>query len=764
MAKLLTRTCPHGHQWESPADTPASSDLCPVCGGWAETLQLAENPASTDLRQPPEVTRERSLDAPAPEGALPVVPGYRLQAELGRGGMGVVYRATQDGLERTVAIKMLVAGRLASPELLTRFRTEAEAVARLAHPNIVQIFEIGEAAGHPFLSFEYLAGGALANRASQGPQPPRQAAALVATLARAMHHAHQHGIIHRDLKPANVLLTEDGVPKIADFGLAKQLASEAGQTHTGDVMGTPCYMAPEQARGATQQIGPGCDVYALGAILYELLTGRPPLLGQDTIETLLLVLHEEPVPPRRLAPKVPRDLETICVKCLSKSPRSRYDSAAELADDLDRFLTNRPILARPSGLTELLFKWARRRPAVAALVAVSIAAATTLIVYGGWKNAQVQASLERQETLRSRAESNFLKALDAAERRLNRAGQDPQRLLEEELTFYNEIRAQPDDDPEAQYEKALAARGAGKVYRMMGNAQPAERAYNDALSKLTELSQAFPSEAKYQRGLAATHDSLAQHYQSTGENEQADVHSRAALKLLAKLSEQEPAEPDYRRQMGVVWNNLAIQLNRTSKTAEAIDAHHQAIEIRRRLSTEYPDNAQFRLDESISHANLGAILWKLKQSEPAQAEIREAIRLRETLPDEITAEAEFRVASAGLSNNLAAALSAESKSSEAFESWSKTIAGLEKLVADYPDVPRYPSMLADTHVNVGLAHAVRGQRTEAATAMAAALAIWQRLAAEHPEVSAYAESVKQVSGMLDEIKQQIAAAEAAPAK
>jgi len=757
MTDLLTRTCPRGHQWQSPADMAAASDVCPVCGGWAETLPPSGNQQSTG-----EATLPGAWSAS--EIGLPTVAGYRLVAELGRGGMGVVYSAFHEGLQRTVAIKMLVAGNLASPALLARFRTEAEAVARLAHPNIVQIFDIGESGGHPFLTFEFFSGGTLAGRISGKPQPARQSAELVATLARAVEHAHQHEIVHRDLKPANILLTDDGTPKIADFGLAKLLSSESGQTHTGDVMGSPSYMAPEQARGATEQIGPACDIYALGAILYELLTGRPPILGQDTIETLLLVLHEEPIPPRRLAPKIPHDLETICLKCLSKSPRSRYDSAAELAKDLDCFLTNRPILARPASAVEVLVKWARRRPAVAALIAVTIAATATVIAYGGWKNAQLRTSLAQQQALRARAEANFRKALDAADRRLSRAGRDPQRLLEEELAFFAEIRAQKDDDPQARYEKGLAARRAGDVHRKMGNPQYAERAYNDAVKLLTELSNASPDVVDYQRDLAASHDSRAQLFQSTGDFEQAERDARAAIKLLAKLAEDNPAEPDYRRQLGVVWNNLAIQLGRADRLTDALAAQQKAVQIRGRLSAESPDTAQFRLDEAISHANLGATYWKLKQHEESQAEIREAIRLRETLPEAITAEAEFRVASAGLSNNLAAALSAENKAAEAYDAWRNTTELLTKLIADYPDVPGYQAMLADTHFNVGLAHAGRGELADAARAVSASSTIWRQLAAAHPEVAAYAEGAKRTSTMLEEIKQLAPAVDAAPNK
>jgi hypothetical protein len=280
------------------------------------------------------------------------MPGYEIIRELGRGGMGVVYLARQTNLGRNVALKMILSGIHAGETDLARFKTEAEAIARLQHPNIVQVFEVGEHSGLPYLSLEYCGGGSLEKKLNGTPPPPRAAAALVETLARAMQAAHTKGVIHRDLKPANVLLTEDGTPKVTDFGLAKKL-DEAGQTASGAVVGTPSYMAPEQAGGASpgrepgeSGIGPLADVYALGAILYECLTGRPPFRAATALDTILQVIAEEPVPPTRLRAKVPRDLEIICLKCLSKQPGQRYESAAALADDLARWQRGEPICAR----------------------------------------------------------------------------------------------------------------------------------------------------------------------------------------------------------------------------------------------------------------------------------------------------------------------------------------------------------------------------------------------------------------------------------
>jgi WD40 repeat protein len=398
---------------------------CPDCGEELQVVEGDDRPVScarcgkTDLLplQRPAASFEAAptLTGPSPHStasnpagdadpsratvlARHAPPGYEILDVLGRGGMGVVYKARQLGLNRLVALKMILTGPHSSAEQLERFHSEARTIARLRHPHIVTVHEIGEHDGRPYFSLEYVDGGSLDRRLAGTPLPAREAARLVALLARAIHEAHQLGILHRDLKPGNVLLAAGGVaagatppaaelvPKITDFGLAKQLETAAnlpaqtrvsGQTHTGQILGTPSYMAPEQAEGKGRTLGPAVDVYALGAILYETLTGRPPFRAETPLDTLMQVMAEEPVPPTRLQPRVPRDLETICLKCLRKDPRKRYDSAAELADDLERFLKGEPIRARPVGSLERLRRWCVRNPAVATLVA---AVASLLII------------------------------------------------------------------------------------------------------------------------------------------------------------------------------------------------------------------------------------------------------------------------------------------------------------------------------------------------------------------------------------------------
>ncbi len=311
--------------------------------------------------------------ATPPTAELPHIRGYEVQAVLGRGGVGVVYKAWHLRLHRAVALKMLLAGAYARPVELERFLREAEAVAGLRHANIVQVYDVGDLDGRPYFTMEFVEGGSLAQKVAGTPLPAGQTAALTATIAEAVHVAHHSGIVHRDLKPGNILLTADGTPKITDFGLARRLEDVSGLTVSGTPVGTPSYMAPEQAIGKGRTIGPATDIYALGAILYEMLTGRPPFQAETALETQQQVIHQEPVPPSRLNGRVPRDLETICLKCLHKEPGRRYASAAALADDLRRFGEGRPIQARPVGRGERLWRWGRRNPTAAALLATALA-------------------------------------------------------------------------------------------------------------------------------------------------------------------------------------------------------------------------------------------------------------------------------------------------------------------------------------------------------------------------------------------------------
>jgi tetratricopeptide (TPR) repeat protein/tRNA A-37 threonylcarbamoyl transferase component Bud32 len=528
---------------------------------------------------------------PLPESAadLPVVPGYEILGVLGRGGMGIVYKARHRRLQRLVALKMILAGGHAGPQDLARFRTEAEAVARLQHPHIVQIYEVGEQQGLPYCALEFVDGGSLARKLAGTPLPPRQAAQLVATLAEAMHAGHQRGIVHRDLKPDNVLLTADGTPKVTDFGLAKKLDAGAGHTASGVIVGTPSYMAPEQARGRGREVGPAADVYALGAILYEALTGRPPFKAATPMETVMQVVNEEPVPPRRFQRAVPAELETICLKCLHKEPAERYASAAALADDLKHFLNGEPIGARPSTRWEQTVKWARRKPAAAALIGVSALAILALFGVVLGFTLKLQAALTATQDQRDLAEKREKEAdhQRAAAEQAQAVAQAVNDFLQHDLlrqaNSYEQAGRNFTPDPDVTVRTLLdrAAAGVGERFRdqplvaaaihhAVGNAYQGVGKYELAVRHLTAAGK-----------LRTTHLGPDDPKTVTALNDLATAYVQAgrtpeAVQLFEQLRErqiQKPGPDEFA--LGAV-NNLAWAYSSAGRNAEAIRLFEQA--------------------------------------------------------------------------------------------------------------------------------------------------------------------------------------------
>ncbi len=389
---------------QAPTSAPRPPSTTAILGA-APSSSVHETSTISPLDQPGPpydqptsgVYRQDTLAAPTASepNRIRYFGDYEIVREIARGGMGVVFQARQMSLNRPVALKMILAGQLAGDTDVKRFYTEAEAAANLDHPGIVPIFEVGQHEGQHYSSMGFVEGQSLAQRLASGPLPPREAAALLAKVADAIEYAHRRGVIHRDLKPGNILLDQNSNPRVTDFGLAKMVRSDSGLTGSGQILGTPSYMPPEQAGGSRGDIGPAADVYALGATLYALLTGRPPFQAATPMDTLIQVINEVPVPPRRLNASIPSDLETICLKCLEKDSGKRYPTAAALADDLRRYLAGAPIVARPVARVERVVKWARRRPAIAALLA--LVAVVTAAGLGGvlwqWRHA-VQAEIE----------------------------------------------------------------------------------------------------------------------------------------------------------------------------------------------------------------------------------------------------------------------------------------------------------------------------------------------------------------------------------
>ena len=481
----------------------------PLPGDHAVTRQFTPSPAADhDVTVTPETGTPDSAPPPA------VVPGFRLLRELGRGGMGVVYLATQDGLNRQVALKMVLSGDHASATEKGRFLAEAEAVAAVRHPGVVQVFDFGTHDGRPFFALEYLPGGSLTDRLKGTPLPAKEAAALVEQIAHAVQAAHAVGVIHRDLKPANILFDADGVPKVTDFGLARKGNSHSGLTATGAILGTPSYMAPEQAEGR-KDVGPAADVYAVGAILYECLTGRPPFRAATPLETVHQVLKDEPVPPSRFSPKLPKDVETVCLKCLSKDPRKRYATAGAVADDLKRFLAGEPILARPVSLLEKYVRAVRRRPALNALimltcisVGVSIGVLTGSVKNLRRKQEQLEKEKAAVEAARQLAHARLEKAVEAVDRMMTRVNgerwaTDPalqgerRRMLEDAVAFFDGFTAEDSADPLVRKEAAKAHTRMSGAYLMLSDLGKAAAANREAIRLYDGLMADYPDAPEY---------------------------------------------------------------------------------------------------------------------------------------------------------------------------------------------------------------------------------------------------------------------------
>jgi serine/threonine-protein kinase len=647
--------------------------------------------------------------ADCPPAALPArwppVPGYEITGELGRGGMAIVYKARQASLQRWVALKMLRSEIGAEDAALARFEREGQALAALQHPHVVQIHEVGQYDGRPYVALEYLDGGTLAAASAATPQPPQAAARLVTTLARAVHGAHERGVVHRDLKPANVLLTADGTPKIADFGLARLVgAGQTGQTPTGAVLGTPGYMAPEQATATGDEVGVPADVYALGAILYELLTGRAPFVGETPLETLQLVCTQDPLSPGRLRPGLPRDLETICLHCLHKEPGKRYRSARLLAEDLERFLAGEPIRARPVSTWERALKWARRRPAAAALVAVSgtaLVVVATLIVVSNTRLREqrnlAEAKRAEASAQRGRALALLRTARDAVERMTaapDRLAPAPytltvrRQLLEDAVRLYQELARQEDNDPEIRYE-------VGRAWRRLGKIQ----------------------------------DSLER-------REQAAQSCRHAVLVFEQLTTEAPDQPAYWFELAASCNNLSMVLD-ANQLPEKERLLRRALALQDRLAAEHPETAAYHLDASVTRGDLGNALGRMKRLPEALQAWQEGIDGLEKLLADVPSSIDCRFALGNVLNSRGAFLARVGRFQEAVPSVRRAVEVFEPLAAHPAAQPRHRFVLALSWSNLGQLLVETGSPGEAEPVFRRAVEVGRKLASDYPEVTTY---------------------------
>jgi serine/threonine protein kinase len=677
----------------------------------------------------------------APTAAPAILPSmsrlgrFHIRRELGRGGFGVVFLAHDPDLGRDVALKVPRPEALASADLRARFRQEARVAANLDHPAIVAVHEAGEEDGVCYIASAYCPGINLAAWLRQRSEPvtPDDAARLTAVLAEAVAHAHQRGILHRDLKPANILLSFSGerpagaspdalaersrlneyTPRITDFGLAKLVGdpsttpAEDGQTHSGAVLGTPAYMAPEQAGGRTRTAGPAADVYALGVILYELLTGRPPFQGDTPLDTLLLVRTTEPLSPARLRPRLPRDLETICLKCLHKDPGGRYAGAADLAADLNRFLRREPIRARPASVWERGVKWARRRPAAAALAAVSTAAAAAVIVVVLIANARLQHERDlaesrrlEAETQRQRALTHLREARETADRFLTRVGFEQldgvphmetvrRELLEDAVRSYENFARLESDDPEIRWETGRAWRRLGKIHGYLGNRDAAEQSY---------------------RAAVAVHEPLATTF---------------------------PDRPEYRRELAASLNNLATVLGRRNKASEQRQVLEQAVSLQEGLAADFPDQADYRQDLGQSYDLQGQVLAEAGQTTEAEQAFRRAADVLDGVVADAPSILAYRQSQAICKRNLGVLLAKQDRFAEAVPFFEKDLEFWDRLAEEHPEVPRNRGRASDAAYHLGNLLTATGRPEDGKKLLARSVARRQSLAEEFPRVPAY---------------------------
>jgi serine/threonine protein kinase len=704
-----------------------------------------------------QVERDGFLDNPCPRGVAPdtipeavqdpgpgpaTLPGYEILGVLGRGGMGVVYKARQKGLNRLVALKMILAGSHAGPEELARFKAEAEAVARLSHPNVVQIHEIGEHDGLPFFSLELVEGGSLRRKLDGTPQPPAEAARLVETLARAVAYAHERGIVHRDLKPANVLLTGDGIPKVSDFGLAKQLDGDSGQTHTGQVLGTPSYMAPEQAGGKSKEVGPPADVYALGAILYEAVTGRPPFKGASARETLGQVCSQEPVPLRRWRPGVPRDLETICLKCLEKEARKRYASALALAEDLRRFRAGEPIQARPVGSVERLWRWSRRNRLAATLAAALALVVATAFAGVTWQWRRAEANYRDSEESLDQALGVLSALSKVSEQELrDKSGVQAsrQKALSDRLVYFKSLHRKRPHDPEIQYDLAYSCHLVGIVESSIGKLGDALEAYQETIRLVAEVRDRCKDPLACRNLQAATYFYLGNLQHAVGRLEDALQSSQRALDIWQEVADKESERPAwYRRNVALGHWGVANVYAERGQFDEALQHYEKAGEMLEQLLKENPDNdgsRGYRTQLAHNEHMTGWLYYLRDRSDNALRFLEQARKNRERFVAANSRHIWWQRDLARTELCLGIVQYARGEPGEALALLDKARGRLELLVGDNPEVTDFQLALAEVRVALGKLKHEAGQQEEALWCFEEAGKACRKLLKDNPGVT-----------------------------
>jgi tetratricopeptide (TPR) repeat protein len=707
----------------------------------------------------------------AAAGNLPwaVLGRFELRRELGRGGFGVVYLAYDPALGREVALKVPRLEAALTSDLRDRFRTEARAAAGLDHPNLVPVYEVGEVGPVCYLVSAYCPGASLADwlRRRADPVPFRLAAGLAAKLAEAVEHAHAHGVLHRDLKPANVLLetpedseATDGlgfVPRVTDFGLAKLMdpAGPAGPTRTGAVLGTPAYMAPEQAGGKARAVGPAADVYSLGAILYELLTGRPPFVGESDLDTLHQVRSAEAVSPSRLRPRVPRDLETICLKCLEKDSARRYPTAAALAGDLNRFLAGQSVRARPVGRPERAWRYCCRRPLVASLTAALIVAVgsglvglTLLWRHAEDQRAQAEENASRFDNERRRAEDNLDQAwravrehfvtLSEVRRDDPRDPKEVQRTQHEAaLRYFREFLTQRRDDPALRAEVADAHYRVGRLTLEIGSPVEALAALEEARDLQEQLARDDPANIGHRTALANTLNELGRVHGTRSDRRAALRCYDQARVAWEQLAAEYPGVPKFQSALCVAWHNLGNVNQSLQDLRAARGAFLEARRLWADLLRRHPDGTDNQIGQALTCHDLGHVERLQGDKDAARRLYDEARSLQEAVLRRSPLSAHAQASLAATCNSLCVLLLQYFREpTAAIVAGDRSRVLLERLTQNHPAVVGYQVELARTYANLGRAQ--RGAKDRAAQgSLDQARVLQERLVEVHPTIPQY---------------------------
>jgi serine/threonine-protein kinase len=767
-------------------------------------------PGLSALVDTPRPVPESAIGAPPAraKGQAARLGSYDILEELGRGGMGIVYLARDTRLGRKVALKMIRGNEFDDLEQQARFLAEAQAIAKLQHPHIVQLYEMGTLDGRLYCALEYIPGGSLAKHLTGRPLPAEQAAAVLEPLARAVHHAHQQGIVHRDLKPANILLqmtneerkmkNEDPrlatsdifhwslfTPKITDFGLAKRLQEEDGLTKTGVILGTPSYMAPEQAKG-TKEVGPAADIYALGAILYECVTARPPFLGATPLETIDSVLQAEPLPPSRLQWKLPRDLETICLKCLEKEPSRRYATAEALADDLGRFRRGEPILARPVPQHERLWRWCRRNPLATSFLTTLFLAVVAMAGLAGWAmqerdqaeqqaqradqnalKATQQARLaeeKRQEAVKLRQEADkqrqeALANLEQAKRAVDNCFRltqqnplfqgDAQKarrrlLLEQAKPFYEQFVQQQSDDPAVLEGQADILWKLSIIYGEVGPMKEGLKALQHTIKLYQRLAHLQPQVRKWHISVAASYINCGTLHHKLTQPQEALTCFVEAEKLQRKLLQAPNLTRAELRKLQVdlslACNNQGVLHRDLGQAAQALTYFLKAKEMQQQLLETYPTSLEIRINFANSLLNIATVCQDLQQFSESLDYHRQAGRAWENLANEEPQRLDFQAELARSWQGLGKTYDLLGDTDQALQAYRQAKQRYEQVLARQPRFVQAGVLLGSTCCNMGHLLRQQGDYSQAAAAYAQARSVLQGVRAREPhehQVSTY---------------------------